>query len=191
MQKASSVSDCRCHWNLSCEGFQRASKVANHRAFGQKCTQGLFYETDRVNWDGEPQPKQFPPGSTTDKLKSVDALAAVSWGASKSGATALNFAIPDPYNYRPIYGSSGVATEAVFQANALTGDGVRSNFRRTGAIDANTGDVTGASVATNWNKRQPHLVTPIPPQFTPPKIVPRRANRHKVTPSQSDRSPRG
>ena len=25
-----------------------------------------YYETDRVNWDGEPQPKQFPPNAASN-----------------------------------------------------------------------------------------------------------------------------
>ena len=82
-------------------------------------------------------------------------LAAVVPGGSEIWSTsvtwtALNFAIPDPYNYRPQYVSSGTGTEAEFTARAwgdLDCDGLRSEFARRGNIDANTGDVTGAKQA--------------------------------------------
>ena len=121
----------------------------------------VYYETDRVNWDGEPQPKKFP--SRTDDGNTEECGCQVGgrcpggqekWSTSPTW-TALNFAIPDPYNYRPLYLSYGVATEAEFRGEAtgdLDCDGLRSRFRRRGWIDANTGDVTGARQAQVINE---------------------------------------
>jgi prepilin-type N-terminal cleavage/methylation domain-containing protein len=67
---------------------------------------------------------------------------------------ALNFSLPDPYNYYPSYLSTGVNSAAAFTATAtgdLDCDNVVSTFVRTGGINAVSGDVTGgtAPVVTN------------------------------------------
>ena len=120
-----------------------------------------YYETDSVNWDGEPQPKQFPPTGNDDQTEDCGCQVggrcpggSEEWSTSPTW-TALNFAIPEPYNYRPAYVSSGTATEAEFITKAqgdLDCDGQRSLFRRAGSIDANTGDVTGARAPSVSNE---------------------------------------
>ena len=96
-----------------------------------------YYETDRVNWDGEPQPKQFPPTGGDGQTEYCGCQVggrcpggSEIWSTSPTW-TALNFAIPDPYNYRPYYWTTGQATESEFRANAfgdLDCDGVRSHL---------------------------------------------------------------
>ena len=66
---------------------------------------------------------------------------------------ALGFSLPDPFLYKPKYTSAGTGAASTFTAET-TGDldcnGVTSNFKRVGAIDAN-GDVSGsrAAIVTN------------------------------------------
>ena len=96
-----------------------------------------YYETDRVNWDGEPQPKEFQgtqlmgkPSFVAAKLVDDVQAAREIWSTSAAW-TRLNFAIPDPYNYSPRYNSNGTGTEATFHARAigdLDCDGVTSSF---------------------------------------------------------------
>ena len=61
---------------------------------------------------------------------------------------ALNFSLPDPFNYKPSYSSTGTGTSATFTAQAtgdLDCDAVLATFKRIGGINSTTGDVTGSS----------------------------------------------
>lgn len=69
--------------------------------------------------------------------------------------TALNFSIPDPFNYRPNYTGSGTGTSATFTASAigdLDCDTTLATFQRIGGINTATGDVTGGSQPTVTNE---------------------------------------
>ena len=60
---------------------------------------------------------------------------------------ALQFSLPDPFNYKPSYTSSGTGASSTFTAVAtgdLDCDGVLSTFTRMGGVGSN-GDVTGGS----------------------------------------------
>ena len=68
---------------------------------------------------------------------------------------ALNFSIPDPYNYRPSFTAAGTGSGATFTAVAtgdLDCDGTVATFVRTGGINATSGDVTGGSAPTVTNE---------------------------------------
>jgi prepilin-type N-terminal cleavage/methylation domain-containing protein len=67
---------------------------------------------------------------------------------------ALNFSIPDPYNYKPFYRSAGVGAAATFEATAvgdLDCDTVTSTFTRLGGIGAG-GDITGGATPMVTNE---------------------------------------
>ena len=71
-----------------------------------------------------------------------------------AGWIALNFSLPDAYNYYPTYISAGVNSQSTFTAGAtgdLDCDNTRSTFIRNGSINSTSGDVTGgtAPVVTN------------------------------------------
>jgi prepilin-type N-terminal cleavage/methylation domain-containing protein len=68
---------------------------------------------------------------------------------------ALNFSLPDPYNYFPTYVSAGTGSAATFTATAsgdLDCDTVLSSFVRAGGINAVSGDVTGGTAPTVTNE---------------------------------------
>jgi hypothetical protein len=63
---------------------------------------------------------------------------------------ALNFNIPDPHMYRPIYTSTGTAGTSTFTATVngdLDCDGIHATFRRMGSINGSSGDVQAAAAA--------------------------------------------
>jgi hypothetical protein len=69
--------------------------------------------------------------------------------------TALNFSLPDPYNYKPSYTSTGTGTAATFTAVAtgdLDCDSSLATFTRIGGVNATTGDVTGGAQPTVVNE---------------------------------------
>ena len=73
-----------------------------------------------------------------------------------NGATwvALNFSIPDPYNYLPSYTAAGTGNASTFTAVAtgdLDCDGTVATFTRMGGIGA-TGDVVGGGAPTVTNE---------------------------------------
>ena len=125
-----------------------------------------YYETDHMTQTATGAvalPRQFPAtasftpagtaggaccGAPGDKCPGND--------ANYNGATwvALNFSIPDPYNYLPSYTGAGVGAASTFTAVAtgdLDCDGVLSTFTRLGGISA-TGDVVGGGAPTIVNE---------------------------------------
>jgi prepilin-type N-terminal cleavage/methylation domain-containing protein len=112
-----------------------------------------YYESDHMNQTGGALPKQFPQvsGARADAgecgcLQGGRCIANNSiWGHDPVWL-ALNFSLPDPHNYMPLYNSAGTGPAAQFTALA-TGDlncnGTLSKFQRVGQINAN-GDVTGS-----------------------------------------------
>ena len=72
-----------------------------------------------------------------------------------AGFVALNFSLPDPYNYYPTYINAGVNAASTFTAKAtgdLDCDDSRSTFTRLGSINATSGDVTGGTAPTVVNE---------------------------------------
>ena len=123
-----------------------------------------YYESDHMV-GGVPAPRQFP-GPASDALGAAGGAAGCCGNpgdkcpandAGFNGAvwTALNFSIPDPYNYKPSYASAGTGNAAAFSARAtgdLDCDGSSAIFTRTGRIDATSGDVTGGSAPAVQNE---------------------------------------
>ena len=129
-----------------------------------------YYESDHTTpasqAAGEAIPRQFPGTVTTDALLSTPGAATVCCGTAGGkcpgndvrynsvGWVALNFSIPDPYNYYPHFVGAGTGAAATFTAEArgnLDCDGVVSAFTRIGAVGA-TGDVTGGSAPAVVNE---------------------------------------
>ena len=117
-----------------------------------------YFDADHVDANGVALPKQFPaPVATVPGLQ----CACQATGKCPGGGTEwqniswvnLSFSIPDPFLYKPQYTSAGINAASTFTAEAI-GDldcnGVTSDFKRLGAIDAN-GDVSGsrAAIVTN------------------------------------------
>ena len=113
-----------------------------------------YYETDHITNGGTMLTKAFPTGSATMQNGSSECGCAVGgrcpggdgvWGSDPIWQ-ALNFALPDPNNYRPGYTGAGDGSNAQFTAYArgdLNCNGVYSEFYRQGKINDN-GDVTGS-----------------------------------------------
>ena len=137
--------------------YVKKSRTAEAAGHLNKMWQGsvAYYEGDQGAGTAA---RSFPP---TDAALTTDCCSA---SASKcpgndaryNGTTwiALNFSLPDPYNYYPSYQAAGVNAAATFTASAvgdLDCDDTRSAFVRSGGIDSTSGDVTGgtAPVITN------------------------------------------
>ena len=134
----------------------RTAEAAGHR---NKMWQGsvAYYEGDQ---GAGTVSRQFPNAGAT-AAGAVDCCTA---SAAKcpgndpryngAGWVALNFSLPDPYNYYPTYVAAGTNSGSTFVAGAtgdLDCDDTRSTFIRNGSINATSGDVTGgtAPVITN------------------------------------------
>jgi prepilin-type N-terminal cleavage/methylation domain-containing protein len=138
--------------------YVKKSRTAEAAGHLNKMWQGsvAYYEADQGAGTAV---KAFPPSEgalTTDCCTGTAAKCA----ANDSRYTlptwvALNFSIPDPYNYFPTYTSSGTNSASLFSAVAtgdLDCDDVRATFTRNGAISPTTGDVTGGTAATVANE---------------------------------------
>ena len=126
-----------------------------------------YYESDHMtqgNTGAVALPRQFPAtaaftpagvtagsgccGAVGDKCPGND--------TNYNGATwvALNFSLPDPYNYLPSYTSAGTGKTSTFTASAtgdLDCDTVQAVFTRLGGVGA-TGDVVGGGAPTVVNE---------------------------------------
>lgn len=88
-------------------------------------------------------------GNDGDKCPGNDA------GFNGAVWTALNFSLPDPFNYKPTYTSAGVSTGATFNATAtgnLDCDATVATFRRRGGINPESGDVVGGGAPEITNE---------------------------------------
>jgi prepilin-type N-terminal cleavage/methylation domain-containing protein len=118
-----------------------------------------YYETDHyIQNGGDPQmqPRQFP-GPTSEQVGGAgpDCCAHPGYKCPGPDASyeqpvwqALDFAMADPYNFKPSYRSAGQGPAATFVAETvgnLDCDAVRSSFIRRGSINNVTGDVAGSS----------------------------------------------
>jgi prepilin-type N-terminal cleavage/methylation domain-containing protein len=111
-----------------------------------------YYESDHMLSNGTVLPKQFP-GPSAAWVHTVDCGCATgqrcpggstTWGSDAVWA-ALNFSLPDAYNYMPGYSGSGTGTNAQFTAYArgdLDCDHSLATFTRVGSVV--NGDVTGS-----------------------------------------------
>jgi prepilin-type N-terminal cleavage/methylation domain-containing protein len=109
-----------------------------------------YYETDHMNSSGGALAKQFPGPTAAADPYSTSKCCAATGGRCPTFTSddvwlALNFSIPDPYNYKPGYDADGTGSAAVFTATAtgdLDCDDVLSTFQRSGRIV--NGDVSGS-----------------------------------------------
>jgi len=120
-----------------------------------------YYETDHTDANGNAVAKQFPSLGAVATLEAAQECGCLPSNKCPGGSVtwqkpewvALQFSIPDPHMYMPHYTSANTGRAATFTAEA-TGDldcnGVVSDFKRLGGIDAN-GDVSGskAPIITN------------------------------------------
>jgi prepilin-type N-terminal cleavage/methylation domain-containing protein len=113
-----------------------------------------YYEADHATSAGVLLAKQFPTSDATPEAACCGQPGDKCPGSpSKYDAStwvALNFNIPDPHNFRPVYASSGTGTSSAFTATAygdLDCDGILSTFQRNGSVSASSGDVQAAGAA--------------------------------------------
>jgi type IV pilus assembly protein PilA len=121
-----------------------------------------YYETDHVLLGSStPAARQFPdsdvvgePGAACGCMPSGRCPG--NWAGWNAGTwAALDFSLPDPHHYRPLYASAGTGTRAVFTASAvgdLDCDSTLAIFRRTGGVSTETGDVVGNSAPEITNE---------------------------------------
>ena len=111
-----------------------------------------YYETDHII-NGTAKAKQFP-GQSAVSPSNSDCGCLTGQRCPGNSATfnsdgvwlALNFSIPDPYNYLPGYSGNLTGTSAVFSAYAqgnLNCDSKVATFTRAGSVNS-SGDVTGS-----------------------------------------------
>jgi prepilin-type N-terminal cleavage/methylation domain-containing protein len=125
-----------------------------------------YYEADHfVQNGGDPEmlPRQFPGpvseqvgGSTADCCENPGyKCPGQDTGYERPVWQALDFAMPDPYHFKPSYRSSGQGPSAAFVAETvgnLDCDAVRSSFIRRGSITSVTGDVSGNAQPETLNE---------------------------------------
>ncbi|HEX7598145.1 MAG TPA: prepilin-type N-terminal cleavage/methylation domain-containing protein [Polyangia bacterium] len=117
-----------------------------------------YYETDHIN-AGTALAKAFPgPSAAKPQTSDCGCLQGQRCpggvGFTDNVWLALNFSIPDPYNYMPGYSSVLTGTSAQFTAYAqgdLNCDGTKAKFERLGLVNA-SGDVTGSYQPTVTNE---------------------------------------
>jgi prepilin-type N-terminal cleavage/methylation domain-containing protein len=137
--------------------YVKKSRTAEAAGHLNKMWQGsvAYYESDQGSGT---LAKQFP-GDETTAADCCTATASKCAGNDSRYNTAnwvaLNFSLPDPYNYWPTYDSAGVNSASTFAAVAtgdLDCDDTRSSFTRNGSINSTTGDVSGGTAPTIANE---------------------------------------
>ena len=113
-----------------------------------------YYEADHATSAGVLLNKQFPVTGPA-----IEAACCGQAGDKCPGSpsvydngtwVSLNFNIPDPHNFRPVYLSTATGTSATFTATAygdLDCDLILSTFQRGGSVSATSGDVQAAGAA--------------------------------------------
>jgi prepilin-type N-terminal cleavage/methylation domain-containing protein len=137
--------------------YVKKSRTAEAAGHLNKMWQGsvAYYEGDQ---GAGTLARQFPSTGEAYTPKSNDCCSATaakcpgnSTRFNTAGWVALNFSLPDAYNYFPSYESAGVNSGSTFRAAAtgdLDCDDVRSSFVRNGSINSVSGDVTGGTAPT-------------------------------------------
>ncbi len=140
--------------------YVKKSRTAEAAGHLNKLWQGsvAYYEGDQ---GAGTTARQFPTADgvvegTTDCCTGAAAKCAGNDARyNHAGFIALNFSLPDPYNYYPTYISTGTNSASDFTAGAtgdLDCDDTRSTFVRLGFINATSGDVTGGTAPTVTNE---------------------------------------
>ena len=123
-----------------------------------------YYESDHMlqaATGATSVPKQFPSADATAH-NTVDCCTGAADKCPGNDAryntdhwVALNFSLPDPYNYYPTFVATGTGTAAQFTAGAtgdLDCDDIRSTFLRIGGVNATSGDVVGGGAPAVTNE---------------------------------------
>jgi hypothetical protein len=115
-----------------------------------------YYEADHADSAGVLMNKQFPGLNATTTMETRCCGQA---GDKCPGSAslyddptfvALNFNIPDPHHFRPVYIESGTGAGAAFTAQAfgdLDCDNTLSTFQRSGRVNVSSGDVEASGAA--------------------------------------------
>ena len=126
-----------------------------------------YYESDHTTpasqAAGVAIPRQFPIDPLMATAGAPDVCCGTAGGKCPGNAArynsvgwvALNFSLPDPYNYYPTFVGAGTGAAATFTAEAqgnLDCDGVVSSFVRMGSVNLASGDVTGGSAPAVTNE---------------------------------------
>jgi type IV pilus assembly protein PilA len=115
-----------------------------------------YYEADHATTAGVLLAKQFPGAGASTTIEAAccgqagDKCPGSAATYDSATMVALNFNIPDPHHFRPIYSSANTGTSAVFTAQAfgdLDCDNTLSTFQRQGRINSSSGDVEAAGAA--------------------------------------------
>jgi prepilin-type N-terminal cleavage/methylation domain-containing protein len=113
-----------------------------------------YYEADHADTAGVLMSKQFPgtagPQEATCCGGAGDKCPGSSTVYDNAVWVALNFNIPDPHHFRPVFTSTGTGKGALFTAIAngdLDCDGTFSTFQRQGRVNAGSGDVEASGAA--------------------------------------------
>ena len=113
-----------------------------------------YFEADHADTAGVLMSKQFPgaagPQEATCCGGPGDKCPGSSTIYNDPVWVAINFNIPDPHNFRPIYASNATGTSSTFTARAngdLDCDGTFSTFQRQGKVSATSGDVEASGAA--------------------------------------------
>jgi type IV pilus assembly protein PilA len=115
-----------------------------------------YFETDHADGNNNLVAKQFPGSGASTAIEGVccgqagDKCAGSNAVYDSATFVALNFNIPDPHHFRPIYTSAGVGTASAFTAVAygdLDCDTTLSTFQRSGKINVSSGDVEASGAA--------------------------------------------
>ena len=142
--------------------YVRKSRTAEAASHLNKMWQAsvAYYEGDQ---GAGTQAKQFPDSDGT--IGTVDCCSATASRCPGSDPRynnptwqALQFTIPDPYNYYPTYTSMGLNENSEFLAGAtgdLDCDDLRSTFRRHGTVNSGgeiVGEISGSTAPTVLNE---------------------------------------
>jgi hypothetical protein len=107
-----------------------------------------YFEADHADSAGTLSPKQFPgpqgPQEPTCCGPSGDKCPGSAVEYTNAVWVALQFSVPDPHNFRPVYDSTGTGTDSAFTARAnadLDCDTTLSTFQRQGRVNVSSGDV--------------------------------------------------
>jgi prepilin-type N-terminal cleavage/methylation domain-containing protein len=115
-----------------------------------------YFEADHADSAGALVAKQFPGQGVTTTMETAccgqagDKCPGSAATYDNAIFVALNFNIPDPHHFRPVYISAATGTSSAFTAQAfgdLDCDTTLSTFQRSGKVNASSGDVEASGAA--------------------------------------------
>jgi type IV pilus assembly protein PilA len=113
-----------------------------------------YFEADHADTAGVLKAKQFPGAAAPQEATCCGGAGDKCPGSStvydNAVWVALNFNIPDPHHFRPVFDSNATGTSSTFTAKAngdLDCDTTMSTFQRQGKVSAASGDVEASGAA--------------------------------------------